>query len=377
MTMDDMMRPQGMEAMTPQRMERPNGGMPGLDTAVDQGVKRLTDVVDQAVLRIADERERGLVREGVTTVVREILQELAEDQARRQMVHANGNGAMAIGDAAQAGMNVAKQVQNLGFVEFTAGLITGTFDAIIGATLKQMDAYAKLVADLAKTLAQFQAENISDAQVNAHLAERYPDGQGGTVVRAGFTFTDTAADPANGVNAKAGREKLQEVVGALIAQTANLRAPAVPLTRDTLGIAEDANVTQFTAAQVTMIRTAIGQSLATSMMEHLRAMAREGMARIVITNGEIQTKLTFSVTATEQDTRRSSNFHRDSAGAYVRGSAWAPWGRASAGASWNQVNVRTVNESSFDSLTMSTEIIGQVKINFKTETFPPITTEQS
>ena len=88
-----------------------------------------------------------------------------------------------VGDTAERAIGVAKQVQDLGFVEFTAGLINGTFDAIIGATIKQMKAYAELVADLAKTLSQFQAENISDAQVNAHLSNRYPDGQGGTSVR--------------------------------------------------------------------------------------------------------------------------------------------------------------------------------------------------
>jgi hypothetical protein len=98
------------------------------------------------------------------------------------------------------------------------------------------------------------------------------------------------------------------------------------------------------------------------------------MARIVITNSEIFTKLTFNVTSTEIDTKAMNSYHRDSAGAYIHGRAGFLFGRVNAGASWNQVNVRTVNESSFDSLTMTAEIIGQVKINFKTETFPPAVT---
>ena len=99
-----------------------------------------------------------------------------------------------IGSAANAAMNVASQVQNLGFVEFTTGLINGTCDAIVGATIKQMEAYAALVADLAKTLSQFQAENVPDAQINAYLSNRYPDGAGGTSIRTDYTFSDTAAD---------------------------------------------------------------------------------------------------------------------------------------------------------------------------------------
>ncbi len=283
--------------------------------------------------------------------------------------------AAAVGDTAARAMDVAKQVQNLGFVEFTAGLINGTFDAIIGATIKQMKAYAELVADLAKTLSQFQAENISDAQVNAHLSNRYPDGQGGTSVRSNYTFKDTTANLAEGVEAKTASEKMQAVVEALISETAGLKAPAVPLTRTSLGIAQGDTPITFTDEQVAMIRRAIGLTLASNMMDHLRAMAREGMARIVITEGSIRTKLTFNVNSTEVQATQKAKYDRESFGANIRGSAGWGWGRVSAGASYSNLNVNTVNESSFDSLTMSTEMIGEVNLKFKTETFPPIVTE--
>lgn len=351
--------------------QHPNGVAVLAAPAVGDGVDRLMAVIDDAVNSLSTKGERQLVRDGVATIVRDTLVELAEEQAQSRALAA---GSRAVGDAAEAGMNVAKQVQNLGFVEFTSGLINGTFDAIIGATIKQMDAYAKLVADLAKTLAEFQAENVSDAQINAHLAQTYSDGVGSTVVRSNYTFTDTAA--ADGTTAKKGFEKLQEVVNALITETVTLKPPYL-LTResDSLNIAADATATSFTPAQVQAVRKAMGALLAKSMMDHLRAMAREGMARIVITNGEILSKLTFNVSSTEVDTRRMTNYHRDSAGFYIHGRAGFLFGRVSAGFAWNQVNVRTVNETSFDSLTMSTEIIGQIRINFKTETFPPITTE--
>jgi len=283
--------------------------------------------------------------------------------------------AAAVGDTAARGIDVAKQVQNLGFVEFTAGLINGTFDAIIGATIKQMKAYAELVADLAKTLAQFQAENISDAQVNAHLSNRYPDGQGGTSVRSNYTFQATAADPANGVTGSTASQNLQAVVEALISETAVLKAPAVPLTRTTLGIALADTPITFSPAQIGQIRLAIGQTLASNMLDHLRAMAREGMARIVITDGSIRTKLTFKVTSTEVQATQKSKYDSQSFGANIRGSAGWGWGRVSASASYSNFSVNTVNESSFDSLTMSTEMIGEVNIKFKTETFPPIVTQ--
>ena len=283
----------------------------------------------------------------------------------------------ALGATANNAMAVAKQVQDLGFVEFTASLINGTFDAIIGATIKQMKAYAELVADLAKTLAQFQAENISDAQVNAHLSNRYPDGQGGTSVRSNYTFQATAADPANGVTGSTASQNLQAVVEALISETAVLPA-AARLTRAStnLNIAQtDTSIATFNSAQIALIRTAIGQTLASNMMDHLRAMAREGMARIVITDGSLRTMLTFNVTSTEVQATQKAKYDSQSFGASVQGSAGWGWGRVSASASYSNLSVNTVNESSFGSLTMSTEMIGEVNLKFKTESFPPILTQ--
>jgi hypothetical protein len=278
---------------------------------------------------------------------------------------------------AERAIGVAKQVQDLGFVEFTAGLINGTFDAIIGATIKQMQAYAELVADLAKTLSQFQAENISDAQVNAHFSNRYPDGEGGTSVRSGYTFKATTADLANGVTGSTASQNLQAVVEALISETAVLPA-AARLTRATTSLnipQTDTSIATFTAAQIGLIRTAIGQTLASNMMDHLRAMAREGMARIVITDGSIHTKLTFNVTSTEEQKTQKDRYNRQSFGANLRGRASWGWGRVSAGTSYSNLSVNTVNESTLDSLTMSAEIIGEVNLKFRTETFPAIVTQ--
>src|SRR5215213_7817474 len=191
---------------------------------VDDELKRLMEFIQPVVDRTVEERQRATVSQGLAEVMRDALNSLAESAQQRPMAMAT---AQPIGAAAAiatstssngvaSGVAALKQVQNVGFVEFTAGLITGTFDAVIGATIKQMEAYAALVADLAKTLAQFQAENVSDAQINAHLVNRYPDGKGKTAVRADFDFKSVIADP---VEANA---KFQQVVDALIQETAVL-----------------------------------------------------------------------------------------------------------------------------------------------------------
>jgi len=315
---------------------------------------------------------------------------LANVNLLRDLMHQSGVTPMSMpapmktpapGSTAERAMDVASRVQNLGFVEFTAGLINGTFDAIIGATIKQMEAYADLVADVAKTLEQFQAENVSEDQINAHLSDRYPDGLGGTSIRSvpAYEFTETKADADKGVTAKTAMQNMLAVVDALVLETKGLESTN-KLTRVKLGFLENTTGVEipptrikmsFSKVEVELIRKAIGMKLATSMMSHLRAMAREGMARIVITEGSINTKLTFKVDTTEtlikQEAQYSSNSRGGSVSGYYAGKKWG----ISGGFANSRINIKTVNETNYNHTNMVAEMIGEVNIKFRTETFAP------
>ncbi|MCY1018227.1 hypothetical protein [Pyxidicoccus sp. MSG2] len=325
----------------------------------------LMKTIDKAVAGIRDEKQRLEVRQAVGEAVHGALSHLtAAGQPR--------GGASLAAPALDAGVNALKQVQNLGFVEFTAGLINGTFDAVVGATLKQMKAYAELVADLARTLAEFQEEHVTTAQINAHLAQRYQDGVGGTSCRTGYTFQATPADPDSGAPAKTAHENLLEVVNALIAETADNKTPLQFVTPNDI----PSSATSFTAAQVTLIRDAVAEMLAINMISHLRAMAREGMARIVVSNGEILSRLTFTVASTDAQSVQRSRYEQSNFSASVNGRVgFGGWFRTNFGASYGTLQVSSVNESTFDEVTMNAEIIGQVRIQFRTESFAPIVTD--
>jgi hypothetical protein len=311
------------------------------------------------------------------TILRQIVSSLDQSRSISGVLSAaeagslgtSSIGVQSVGDGALRGMDAAKQVQNLGFVEFTAGLINGTFDAIIGATVKQMEAYAKLVADLSKSIKQFQIENVSDAQIGQHLAERYPDGQGGTSVRPGYTFADIPANEETGAAPKRGDEQLSSVVQALITETRSLVGQNLNLTLDKLNISP--GDTSFDTTQVQKIRESIGALLATNMVEQLRQMARDGMARIVITEGEIMTKLTFNITTNELQEKQKQNYNQNINRTQIGGGAGGLWWKVKASTDNTNINVNSMNEKSFDQTTMSTEMIGQVKVRFKTESFPP------
>jgi hypothetical protein len=342
------------------------GKAPTQGGSFEQELGPLVKAIDDAVAAIPNARQRREVRKTVGEAVHGAMRYLAQRGSSRGLA-AQGVNASTI----NTGVDAIKQVQNLGFVEFTSGLINGTFDAIIGATVKQMEAYAALVADLAKTLTEFKADNVTEAQISAHLASRYPDGSGGTSVRPSYEFTPTAADPVTGTLAKSAHDKLIEVKDSLIQETKTNKTPL-----EFSGVnAIDNLATKFTQGQVTLARTAVGEMLAISMIEHLRAMAREGMARIVITDGELTSKLTFNVTATAEQEARRSQYNQYKSNGTTAGWNWWNWGYSYN--NYNQLNVSTVNETSHDKVTMNAEIIGMVKLKFKTESYPPIVTDNA
>jgi hypothetical protein len=66
-------------------------------------------------------------------------------------------------------------VENVSFPEFVATLIEGTFNAAVDASIQQMEAYAELVKDVARTVDQFAKDNASAEQARDRLAAKYPE----------------------------------------------------------------------------------------------------------------------------------------------------------------------------------------------------------
>ena len=66
-------------------------------------------------------------------------------------------------------------VSDLDFPDFVAALIHGVFHAIVDASIRQMEAYAALVASVAESLAAFASDSISDQDARDWLTEEFPD----------------------------------------------------------------------------------------------------------------------------------------------------------------------------------------------------------
>src|SRR5262249_28289503 len=77
--------------------------------------------------------------------------------------------------AQQGGPAVQQLGREIYFPKFVAGLIDGVFNAIVNASIKQMEAYAELVKNVAKSVDQYMKDNISENQARDYLGGRYPD----------------------------------------------------------------------------------------------------------------------------------------------------------------------------------------------------------
>jgi hypothetical protein len=61
------------------------------------------------------------------------------------------------------------------FPNFAAGLITGVFQAIVDASIQQMEAYGQLLNDVAKTVDSFAHDCVSDDHARRFLVSIYPE----------------------------------------------------------------------------------------------------------------------------------------------------------------------------------------------------------
>lgn len=75
---------------------------------------------------------------------------------------------------ADASSGTDRLAADVDFPDFVSNLLNGVFDAIVDSSIRQMEAYAKLVAGVAKSLDEFTNENISDNEARDHLLDRLP-----------------------------------------------------------------------------------------------------------------------------------------------------------------------------------------------------------
>ncbi len=222
------------------------------------------------------------------------------------------------------------------FPNFVADLIRGTFDAIVTSSIQQMEAFGELLANVAKTVDQFMADNITDNQARDYLAARYP----------GHVVVDTAG-PAPQARARDGAGDL-----------------ARPDLRTDLGVEEDVDIDD--EAIETVLVPAARRQLAQSRHQVLSTMVLMGINRIIVTSGRVRAKLDFHIDASDTgraETASKFDFQHESSAR----AGWFGWG---AKTRTSVAYVKTAKQVSTDEINVDVDLTGELDLKFKSETFP-------
>lgn len=227
----------------------------------------------------------------------------------------------------------------IAFPTFVADLINGTFDAIIGATIKQMNAFIDLVAQVSKTVTEYERDNVTDNQARDFLVQQLP----------GLLEIRVENDQPQLVVTEAGEAA---------------EAPALAGLQAALGLPQPATRLEDDLINDQLIPAA-RRKLAQSRLQMLSTMVMMGLQRIVIRHGRLRATMGFHIDASDRaHAEQASTFdfgHQNSVSGffYVAFSA--------------KTSVAYVSSQQSDSdsaINVQADLTGEVDLTFETDYLP-------
>ena len=252
----------------------------------------------------------------------------------------------------------AARLTEIKFPEFTAKLITGTFEAITNSYIEQMGQYLNVLKAASQTLQDYinnTKDDISADEINAFLLSL------GGLDDATLNFL------------------LGDSTNATVSSAAlGVITPAVALPA-TAGDPTTLTVTNLsTKDKKDAILAAVARRIAVNKYDLLQTMVRQGLLRLYVDNGTIETRLTFttygqvaSSSSTTNRNRAESSFAAGAGGGVggliPNGLLGVAGGLAT---SKSTLSVSTAQSSQRDVSGSRVQVFGRVKLNFKTDFLP-------
>lgn len=226
----------------------------------------------------------------------------------------------------------------LDFPEFVASLVHGTFDAIVDASIRQMETFADLIAAVAKPLDQFMAENVTLNQARDHLAERFPQD---------LTLVPATEGAGLQLAPRAGEDDY---------------APSPAWLAD-FGL-EGQQLSPELVEEELLPRAR--EQVARQRLQTLSSLVLLGMNRVVVKDGTIAARLRFRATASDRTMLDYAT--GDDGAAHTDGTEWGKRGSRTYAAPVTRVATVGLNAQADSEL--KAELFGEVKLNFASETVP-------
>lgn len=275
------------------------------------------------------------------------------DQAKRKASEKVGRFAgsdFEAGSVEQGAGNFRKYIGSVDFPAFVGGLIQNVFQAIVNASIQQMNAYGELLKSVAQTVDQFAQDNITLNNARDWLVDKFP----------GELGIDTEGEDGPRIAV------IAEDADSVLARLNPEMQMAKPIS-DLSDGEEEARLVQ--AARLQMAR---------SRQQMLSSMVILGINRIVVTDGAINAKVVFDFRASDTATRSAAASLRDTKSSMNRNTTVAGFGGPWGGAATRNENVQThmttvsssVDEDSESKQEMKAKLTGEVRVNFKSDYFP-------
>jgi hypothetical protein len=231
---------------------------------------------------------------------------------------------------AEIGARAATALEAIDFPGFVASLLTGTFQAIVDASAQQIRSYAELVASLTQSLDDFSAEKVSEDQAREFLADKHPKELVLVLPAPGKT------DPPQ-LRPRASAEG------------------SSPEWLGKYGLAGEELTTELTnGILVAAGRRQVGED----RLQTLATMVLMGINRVVVSDGNVRAKLQFHAAALD---RQKVEVTQQGAG--IAGRQVSTDQRA-------QMMVSTTKVNAQADAAIKADLLGEVQISFRTETFP-------
>ena len=247
-------------------------------------------------------------------------------------------------DLGQAGENFGDFEKKVDFPGFVADLIKGVFNAVVDASIEQMEAYSELVANVSKSVDQYMRDNVSEDQARDYLTSRYPDHLDADL-DAGRVVPKRDADEDNAPDF--------------------LMDLGIPFDFGDLGD-EDTEKELVTAAR---------RKMSMDRQQMLATMVMMGLNRIVVTDGRIQAGVRFdlnleTLAKLHYDRQTSFDYHHERQRKTRKG-GWFSKPRTTTTKSTLDISTESNVESDDEkSQELKVKMTGNVDLRFKSDYFP-------
>jgi len=260
---------------------------------------------------------------------------------------------MATADA----VSQASRLSDIGFPEFTTKLVTDVFDALVSSNMRQTEAYISLIKEVGKSLTQYindTKDDIGGDEIMQFLSQVLPPAN-----QSGDSEEPTKLSPSANLTTGANGE---------VATLKN--ALKIDGTNNESVVPANGNIDQ---AKYEAILEAVCKRIAANKYDLLKEMVKQGILRLVVEDGLIETRLTFTTYGSSFYQSKSKSYNRKNFSFRAKaktGGLVSLWCKASASTSYNSVKISTAEKVNQDKSGSRVNIFGLVRLNFKTDYLP-------